>query len=589
MSIYNKYMDLLTVWCDAMLGLQLTETASADFDGGLLCPACKMIHGRCHDAIYPYVFLYHKTGDGRYLNAARALFEWSDCLLTDAGSYYNDAQNDWEAITVFSVSAMARTLLYHEPALPDDFREGLRIRLHLTGEWVYQNITVSMASPVNYQAAAAEALALCGTYLKDEDYLRAAGERARYCLAYFTDEGLFYGECSPRDYRSEKGCVGVDIGYNLEESLPALMEYAELCDDKEVLRAVKMSLYTHMQFILPDGGIDNSFGTRNYKWTYWGSRTSDSFLHAFERMAKSEQEPAFAEVKYHYYRLLLACTGNGLLYGGPDYETQGEPPCVHHTMCKAKGLAQLLEEELTEVKERQVADFYYDKPCRITFPSIATEKYCYGGFIADVTAYDVPYCPHGHVSGSTVSLLWNSSTGPLLAASTMKHILYEVTNTQLTLRKEHHRSLALRFDKWSVNEWYSTAYDFTSEFSSRLLADEIIISGRARLADASHRTAGEPVEIEYRLKEQELACRYRTKSDGILVVPLIADTGKEYVKEGGRITMTSKRQSRFRFETDNEIAGITPVFYLDGGFRAWEIVILQDGTGKSGFRIICEA
>ncbi|MCV4684683.1 hypothetical protein OFB94_33925, partial [Escherichia coli] len=72
-------------------------------------------------------------------------------------------------------------------------------------------------------------------------------------------------------------------------------------------------------FILPDGGVDNTIGTRNYKWTYWGSRTSDSFLPALERMGALEGNPAFSEVKYHYYDLLRECTFDGLLYGGPDY------------------------------------------------------------------------------------------------------------------------------------------------------------------------------------------------------------------------------------------------------------------------------
>lgn len=32
---------------------------------------------------------------------------------------------------------------------------------------------------------------------------------------------------------------------------------------------------SHLEFVLPDGAIDSSFGSRVNKWTYWGSRTSD--------------------------------------------------------------------------------------------------------------------------------------------------------------------------------------------------------------------------------------------------------------------------------------------------------------------------
>jgi hypothetical protein len=29
---------------------------------------------------------------------------------------------------------------------------------------------------------------------------------------------------------------------------------------------------THLEFMLHDGAWDNSWGTRNFKWTYWGNR-----------------------------------------------------------------------------------------------------------------------------------------------------------------------------------------------------------------------------------------------------------------------------------------------------------------------------
>lgn len=568
-----------------MLDLQMRETGRADFEGGLLCPSCKMIHGRCHDAIYPYVFLYRKTMDKKYLRAARRLFAWSDNLFTDEGSYYNDAQNDWEGITVFSVSAIARTLLHHEAVLPEDFCGRLKTRLRETAAWVYNRITTEISSPINYQAAAAEALALSGKYFQNQEYLAGAKERARYCLDFFTHEGLFFGECTPRDAKSPRGCVAVDIGYNLEESLPALLEYAEITGDEEVLKAVKMGFHTHMHFILPDGGIDNSIGTRNYKWTYWGSRTSDSFLSALERMAVLENDPAFAEVKYHYLELLCSCTNDGLLYGGPDYYRHGEAPCVHHSMCKAKGIAQLLEQELLTVTVRKEEDFYYDVPYRKRFPSIGTEKYYFGGFIADITAYDQDYHHNGHVSGGSLSLLWNSRTGPLFAASTMKQHLHEVTNSQLTLRKSVHRPLALRFDCRQDGKLYSTAYDYLAAFSGDLFDGEVVIRTTARLADEWHETSGGEIRAEYRIKTDELSCRCQTAEAGRLIIPLIADVGKGYEQDGGRLRLTSKKQSQVIFAADGEIESVRPVFCLDVGFEAWEIVVAKNRHGEAGFTL----
>ena len=42
---------------------------------------------------------------------------------------------------------------------------------------------------------------------------------------------------------------------------------------------------THLEFMLPDGAWDNSWGTRSFKWTYWGGRTSDGFMGGYYLMA----------------------------------------------------------------------------------------------------------------------------------------------------------------------------------------------------------------------------------------------------------------------------------------------------------------
>lgn len=67
----------------------------------------------------------------------------------------------------------------------------------------------------------------------------------------------------------------MDIGYNVEESLPALLQYALLEQDEEIRVLAVKAMRVHLEFMLLDGAWDNSFGTRNYKWSYWGSRTSD--------------------------------------------------------------------------------------------------------------------------------------------------------------------------------------------------------------------------------------------------------------------------------------------------------------------------
>lgn len=51
----------------------------------------------------------------------------------------------------------------------------------------------------------------------------------------------------------------------MEESLPALLQYAQLEDDKEVWDLTVKTMRNHLEFMLLDGAWDNSWGTRNNK------------------------------------------------------------------------------------------------------------------------------------------------------------------------------------------------------------------------------------------------------------------------------------------------------------------------------------
>ena len=80
-------LSLLKQWCDALLEYRV-EKLHPRLDGALLCPACQVVHGRCGELVYPLLCLADRTGEARYLDAARKLFEWSESLACDDGSIY---------------------------------------------------------------------------------------------------------------------------------------------------------------------------------------------------------------------------------------------------------------------------------------------------------------------------------------------------------------------------------------------------------------------------------------------------------------------------------------------------------------------
>lgn len=114
----------------------------------------------------------------------------------------------------------------------------------------------------------ASALALLGKYFDREDYRKQAKHLADYAMEHITENGFLWGEGKPRDGVSPLGCRPVDMGYNLEESFPALVKYAYTVGDEDMLDKLSEVLFKQLDFMLPDGAWDNSFGTRNNKWTY---------------------------------------------------------------------------------------------------------------------------------------------------------------------------------------------------------------------------------------------------------------------------------------------------------------------------------
>ena len=65
------------------------------------------------------------------------------------------------------------------------------------------------------------------------------------------------------------------------------------------------------------------------------------------------ERPEFVRAARNNGKLLAACTHEGLLFGGPDYEAAGQPPCVHHTFTHAKVLAEILDRDLQVLLEKE--------------------------------------------------------------------------------------------------------------------------------------------------------------------------------------------------------------------------------------------
>jgi len=491
----NLYANLLQTWCDGLLAHQVTAMRDPGLYGGLLCPACGLVHGRCGDAMYPLLHMAHATGEQKYLHAATLLYDWAEQNVSRPdGSWINDVQlSSWKGITVFHTIALAESLRQHGDILSAETRKQWTARLIRAADFLLGFLTIETGN-INYPITAAPALFLCGDILDEPRYFERSHALAAAALDCFTTNGLLFGEGHPIQQLSPKGCRPVDLGYNVEESLPALAQYALLSADQPTNGRVVSSLQAHMEFMLPNGAWDNSWGTRNYKWSWWGSRTSDGCFPALLLLA--DQDPRFREAAWRNLELMAACTHEGLLYGGPDYFLHGDRPCIHHTFTHAKALATVLDQAKPMAPATRLS-LPRDTARGLThFPEIGTYLASIGPWRATVTEYDWEYIEHvqsgsgsesggGHVSGGALSLLYHQTLGAILVASMTEYEIIEIANQQIHLDTPH-MPLTPRIELVAAGKTYTNLNDFAATLIATASPASIHLEAAGRLLTAAH-------------------------------------------------------------------------------------------------------
>ena len=456
----REMFDTLKTWCDALLAHQIHDPADPTRDGAIFCPACGVIHGRCADAIYPLLYLADKTGDTRYIDAAKNVFKWSNAnVRCDGGEWRNETDpKSWKGVSVFTAIMLMESLRDYGRLLDDDTRRQWTDAAKGQLPFIMENFKIGYGN-INYPASACYALALATELTGDPQYQNRAAELAREILKHFTpNDALIFGEGNYPFTPTAKGLLAVDLGYNVEETLPNLLAYADMVGDAPLRAKVIQSFRSHLEFMLGDGAWDNSWGTRNFKWTYWGSRTSDGILGLCSELAKDKNAaPVFAEAGWRNFELLKSCTHDGLLCGGRDYASAGYEPCVHHSFEHAKSLAHALRNGFGKpaapalLPREQHYDVKYFKDLDVWLVNA-------GDWRGTITGYDVDYhTPSGNAHGGTLSLLWNKDIGPVLAAAAIEYELIEPNNMQ-ALKGRHAYSTAPRVEYTENGVTYTTAY-----------------------------------------------------------------------------------------------------------------------------------
>jgi len=596
------YTSLLHSWCDGLIARQITTIKDPALYGGLLCPACGIIHGRVGDAVYPLLAVAHQTGQEKYLHAAQLVHQWSERNMTRAdGSWINDITlSDWHGITVFRTIALCEALEHHGSLLPAKMRQQMQDRVAAAAKFLDGFITME-SGVINYPTTSSLAFTLAGQCLNNQHYLDRGRDVAHNVLKdYFTQHHFLFGEGHPQTKKTPKGCRAVDLGYNVEESLPALALYALLQNDTAALDQVTEALAAHLEFMLPDGAWDNSWGSRMYKWTWWGSRTSDGCHPAYVLL--SDRRVVFAEAARRNLALMAACTHNGLLYGGPDYFAHGDNPCIHHTFTHAKALATVLDRGRSHLVAKPDRLFLPRENARglKTFQEIGTHLAAVGNWRGTVTDYDWNYQetiqtqgahPSGsHPTGGALTMLYHTKLGPILTASMTEYGMVEISNQQAFLDKPH-MALTPRVEYLPKHGPVATSLsDFEAVLTPHESDTTVAFEAHGRLMTNSQQPVGGlAYSLTYLFTDPALVLTVAVDAskpgEGSLqyILPVVCRPGDVIAMVDPRTIEIRKPAGTLRVATDSKQGFVMPpslTFNLIPGMQCLPLAVaLSPGTG----------
>lgn len=544
----SSSFKLLKTWCDAMLRDQVNDKNDLVKDGSLYCNACNVVHGRCQESVYPFLYMADKTGERKYLDAAIKVMDWSVNVDLPDGSWTNMIDpKSWPGTTVFGSIVLGEALHHHGHILPKELKEKWEKRLKKAIEYVYNKFDDNF-SHINYRFTAIYALYFLGNYFNEEKYIVRSKEFADGIPSWLTEPNkIIFGEDKPNRGKSAKGLYPIDLGYNIEESLNGVVQYAILKKDEELLQLLTESMNGHLEFMLPDGAWDNSFGTRQNKWTYWGSRTTDGCQPAFSLMA--DRNPVFGTAAVLSTELLERCTVDGLLAGGLHYETQGEKPCMHHTFAHAKNLAFVLDnsESLKNVTKETPIPRAINNGVK-HFPELDVWLGARGPWRSTISSYDKVWKKKYSVAGTggALNVLWHDKVGPLFTARMAEYMEVEDYNQQPQPGIDF--CLTPRVERYVNDIWYTNIHDLKAKVKFTDDKDIINFEVEAALTNREKETldADGNFKLNYFFDKEKTTIKAKRTSKELngdrLVLPLISPTGEKVVHISGKTIEIHKEE-----------------------------------------------
>jgi hypothetical protein len=529
LATQSEYLTSLYALCDTLLGTQITQAGAANY-GALVSPStnptANPVHSRAAEAVYPLAVAYKHSQQAKYANAAAILGDWLVSIQDPAGFWIEEwpAASGWEGTSADQVISLAGAYSILKSMLSSAQATNWETAITKCANWMLQSFP---SGNINYTPTEANALVLASRAVANPnpDWLTTASTLMNATLMTVNSDNFIVGE----------GTGGVDLGYNIAQSIGEIALYGRLTSSQTYLAKAADLLKTHDYFMYPNGSIDNSWGTRSFKWILEsGTKTAPGVHLALALVA--DQDPSIergAQLALAFLRSSLDANG-WLVYGPQAFEhPDSNPPDNYPTFARAQSLATAVEfgpavTATAPIPADATGWFKY-------FPTVKTGVLRTSDIMATVTAYGsiATYPRESVVRGGSVSALWFAgygSTGFLQVSSQTNYTRIEVLHMPI---EGALLPLTPRVET-SGGTYFTNVYDDTATLAMSQTSGAVQAVASGALRDMNGVTSGITFSWSYEFDANSYSKELQiSSSNGVRIVePFVDNPGNTYAVQG---------------------------------------------------------
>jgi hypothetical protein len=523
------YLEILYSLNDLMIGTQIADGAG-DNAGALVSPSTNPeqnpLHSRAAEAVYPLAVAYKHSQAEKYAKSAIALGNWLITVQEASGAWIEEwpAATGWDGTTADQLISLANAYVILKGKLTPQEDSAWVGSITRSADWVAANFP---KGNINYVPTGAVALLAANRAISNgkASWLTKAASLMDQTVDAINDEALLTGEG-----------MGVDLGYNIAQSIGYIAMYGLMLPSPAHVDSAMELLEAHQHFMYPGGAIDNSWGTRNFKWVLEsGTKTAPGVFFSFALLA--DKHPSFlrgAQQALSWLEQHGRDDAGWLMYGphAMRHETSS-PPSNYGTFARAQSIATAIEfgPDATDMGKIPADERGWLKH----FTSVKTAVLRTEKIMATVTSYGEigSYPRESMARGGSVSALWfegYGSTGFMQVSSQtnysrieQKHMPIEQQLLPLTPRVET-----------SSGTYNTNLYDDKATLAITQDATGVHATTGGALKNISGTSSGTTFKWSYDFGPDSYTKQLEVSSGkGLRIVePFVDDTGNQYELEG---------------------------------------------------------